>query len=265
MRNPGAVFAVALIAVASGAVGCAPVSVSHYQSARPIGKGNSQFGAGLSFQKNGAHGTDRDHADGDPVLEHHGTTLPFDMEYHYGLTERTEVNGQLYFTGAKLGVRHTWLDTPHFKGAIEVAGGGFSGGATVSSGEGADAYKADTRVSGTYVDIPLTFSVHAGDRFAVYGGPLITRFDALTKFKEKDNGMVTDQYSRRVGVFQPGAFLGLCIGQTVQLSPGMTFYLENTEYPIETISVGGGKTAFFAYPWLGLTYATGQKPRKNPN
>lgn len=209
MPKTGEALAVAFIALAWGAAGCAPVSVSHYQSARPIGKGNSQFGAGLSFQKDGAHGTDRNRADGDPVLEHHATTMPFDMEYHYGLTDRTEINAQLYFTGGKLGVRHTWLDTPTFKAAIEVAGGAFAGGAKVTTGNGVDERKADTQVSGTYVDIPLTFSVHAGDRFAVYGGPLVTRFDAITRFKEKDNGTVVDEYSRRVGVFQPGAFLGL--------------------------------------------------------
>lgn len=253
-------FAVRL-AVLLLAGGCAPISVSHYQSARPIGQGNHQFGGGVHIPKDGGQGTDVENQDGDPVLTHHGASLlvnNLDFEYHYGLTDRAEVHVQVFPVGIEAGARYSYLDTPRVKGSIDLSVGTFSGGYETTSEDdtGTQTYKYENDISGTYVDMPVVFSAHFGERFAVYGGPRVTRFDTIRRVKETDNGVVIDKFERSAGFFQAGAVIGLCIGKTVQLSPGVAFYFEPREYPIGQFDGSG----IWAYPFIGLTFTSGQTP-----
>lgn len=247
----------ALLMFATGA--CAPISVSHYQGARPIGQGNHQFGGGFHIPKDGGQGTDVENDDGDRVETHHGASLfvnNLDFEYHYGLTDRAEIHAQLFAVGAEIGGRYSYLDTPSIKGSVDVSVGAFSGGYETSSeneaGTETNTYEND--ISGTYVDVPMIFSAHLGPRFAIYGGPRVTRFDSVRKVKETENDVVTEEFQRKAGYFQPGAIIGLCIGNTVQFSPGVAFYYEPREYPIEQF----GGSGIWAYPFIGLTFTSGQ-------
>ena len=196
---------------------------------------------------------------------HHGESLfftNFDAEAHYGLTNEAEVMGKIYISGAQVGGRYTFLNTPTLKAAVGGYAGYYNGGVTSSSGTAGNQSSDKLLINGLYFDFPLTVSAHASEWFAVYGGPVVTRFDANAKHTVTDSGgTVTSSNTTDAHYFAPGGFLGLCIGRTVQLSPGVTFYLENDTYPIP--AAGGNR--IFAYPFIGLTFATGQNPASNPN
>ncbi len=244
------------------AAACAPISVSHYQTAKPLGKGNVQGGGGIHIQKSGAYGLDRENEDGDRVVDHHAFTfLPIDLELHYGIADRTEVLGKLFPAGWKVGARHTLVNRPEFKTALEVSVGRFRDGGDYSIGD-PPTVEGSYTVAGTVVDLPFTISLHANDYLAIYGGPVLTLFSGVADFEERDpdTDEVTDSFTRRGSFWQAGGFIGLNLGRRIQLSPGLTFYLESTEYPVKQF----GGDGVFAYPFLGLTVATDRSPKPAP-
>ncbi len=241
-------------AAISLALGCAPISVSHYQTAKPIGQGNVQIGGGVHIPAAGDYGLDRDQNKGDGVKFHHGESLLLtnvDGEIHYGLTNRAEVSLKLFFTGAEAGGRYTFLDTPQLKSSFGAYAMYYTGNVEVTGGTPPNDFRDTEDIRGTRLDFPLTVSAHFGDHFAVYGGPTLSRFDATAQYSEKQNG-VTTRFHRSGDFWLPGGFVGLCIGKTVQLSPGVMFYAENNVYPIP--QVGGNR--FYAFPFVGLSFVT---------
>lgn len=231
--------------------GCiAPISVSHYQSAEPVGQGNFQASGGLHIVgKDGRYGLDRDQSDGAPVSTHmRGAILLPDMQVAYGVTDRLDLHAQAFPYGGELGGRMVVVDTPNLK----IAAGGAFGAWTGSRNKKSEDETVETRrtYGGYYADLPLTVSVIPVEAVSVNFGPVLTWVQARKAFTRLDNGTVTSSYVARHKAWELGFFTGLGIGNdSVRVSPGVTFYLESTKHPIENFA----GDSWFAMPWLGVT------------
>lgn len=236
--------------------GCMPVSVTHYGSAKPLGKGNFTGGGGFMIPRDGGSGFNRGQATGDPVTTHHAASFVldnWDLYGAYGITPTTDVSLKIWEVGVQAGAKQTLVNANTFKIAIGGYASAWAADYT-SKSDGA----VDKRISGqgTVLEFPLTFSAHPTDNVAVYAGPMVTRWDTrLHHFTQKTNG--TDVYSVEGTRFYEGAFAGLCIGDELQFNMGSTFYRESTTYPQPDF----GGDAWFAYPYVGLTGTFG-KPKK---
>lgn len=254
---------VLLLAVAQASIGCTTISVGRYQSAAPLGKGNSQITVGMQIPKDGGHGIDRQNEDGQSVTQHLGGGLinNVDFNFHHGLTERLEVSTQLYMWGGKMGARYTYLDSRMLKASVGGAIGGSWGGYQYDD-EGAAPSGGTLRTSGTvgvdYYDFPATFSLHPSPDFAIFGGPVLTRVNAYASLKDEDldNNTTGPVYQRRARIWTPGAFIGATIGRKVQITPGICFYREATQHPASDSK----RHAIFGYPFIGLSFVQ-QRPK----
>lgn len=257
-----------VLALGHASMGCTTISVGRYQSAAPLGKGNSQLTIGMQLPKDGGHGIDRQNEPGESVTQHSAGALlnNFDVNFHQGLTDRLEASAQLYLWGGKLGARYTWLNSRMLKASIGGAIGGAWG--TYQYDDKRAAQSGGTlRTGGTvgvdYYDFPATFSLHPSPDFAIFGGPVLTRVNAYASLKDEDLGNNTTGpvYQRRARLWSPGAFFGATIGRKVQLTPGICFYREPTQHPADDSK----RHAIFGYPFLGLSFVQqSPKHRRTP-
>ncbi len=161
--------------------------------------------------------------------------------------------------GAELGLRHTWVDRDGFKAAIGLNAGAFNGSEAPVMGDLAPGTEYAS-VGGRYVEIPATFSIHKGDNVAVFFGPVAHYFNVLRIESVSSSDAQEDAhlFAHRGRFWQTGAFIGACLsGKTLQLTPGVTVYLEPDKYPVRNF-LGG---AVRPYPWVGITVlARSKKP-----
>lgn len=232
--------------------GCTPVSVSQYRSAEPVGKGTWRTGAGIHIPHDGDVGTEIDQSEGAPTNPSHAASLAFDnvdFEAHYGLTDRVDLSAQAYVFGGKIGVRGTIIDEPDFKAALGVNVGGFRGHKEQIQLGLAPVPVKVSESAGTYLEIPATLSIHRGERFAFFFGPVLRRWQVTRRFDLEDG----TRTSRETRFWQPGGFVGARFGNDVQISPGVSvLYLPN-EHPVQDFQGG----TFLAYPWIGVTFGFG--------
>lgn len=244
---------------------CAPVSVSHYQSAKPLPQGDLAVGGGFHFPRDGAQGTDEDNADGDEITAHNAVPIllnSVDFEAHFSPVKNFQVGGQVFPTGAELSARYVLLDAEPVFGAAGVAAGLFYG----SGNEPLRDNPVHNRWRGQYVEVPVTFSWYPLKWLGVYGGPLASYWHVTrdTVERDKDTNQVLSSFHRDVTFAQVGGFLGVTLGTVVQFSAGVTFYAEDNEYPIDNFVSG----PVFAYPWFGVIanprISQWRKPRVAP-
>jgi len=232
---------------------CSTVNVARHRTAAPMGTGNSSISAGVQIPKEAGHGIDRDESDGARVTQHHAPMALslVDLGWDYGLSDRVDFESRFFLTGAKAGLRWTFLNGAFLKGAAGAGVGAFTGRYQQSY----DAtHHAAGRVSGGYADLAATFSVHPRSDLAVFFGPVLTRFEvgaSLRDYAESGNTAtpITPVYRRRAGTWEPGAFLGVRIGKRLQITPGVTAYLEPTEHPFESFR----NRRVFAYPFIAFS------------
>jgi len=227
---------IALLALPA-CLACAPLSVSHYRTAEPLGEGEHRLAAGVHVPKNSDTGTDRDQRHGSVDVDHAPILLVnnVELEWRYGLTSRTELEALVFFPGAKLGLRHTFLDGEQWKGALGASAGVFGGS------------KPDGDAAGTWFDFPLTFSWHRDESLAALLGLTATRIN-VTRWARPESG---SRYERSNHMWQLGGFAGFSFGKDWKILPGVTVYLEPKEYPIHDFPAG----AVYVYPWIGFAAA----------
>ncbi len=264
---------VRLLIAAQLLCGCTTVSVSRYQTAKPIPKGESQLIGGVSMPKSAGHGIDRgtgapgtvptEPAAGDPVRVHHGILNAADATWNYGLTNRIQTSVQLQLWGLKTGVRATLLDTRLLKMAVGAYGGatwGFYNKVDPDGGSQGGRLETAGTAAAQYFDFPLTVSVHANDRVAVLFGATATRVSAWGRLTDRDHDteQVSDPYSRSATFWQPGGFFGFAIGSRVQVVPGIAWFREPIRHPVRNWRGG----SLFAYPYVGFVVNPGPKRKK---
>ncbi len=248
--------------------GCiAPISVSHYETAEPVGRGNFQVSGGMhAVGKDGRYGLDAPQTDGSPVTTHmRGAVLLPDAQLTYGVTNRADLHVQAFPYGGEIGARVVLVDAPKVKVAAGGAFGGFTGSRNSkftddTNGDGINDYVAETRrnYSGYYADVPLTISLIPTDAIAFNAGPVLTWVEAEKVFAHTEQGLLTQSYTVRHRAWELGFFAGASVGSpVVRVSPGVTFYLEHSDYPIENFSGDG----WYAMPWIGLTVNPGARQR----
>lgn len=237
------------VVVASLAAGCTPLSVSHYQTGDVLPRGEDRVTAGFQIAKDGDVGTDRNRSAGHPVDVDHAAILVVDnleVEYRRGVGARTELVGQAWFPGAKVGARMNLYDAKY----VKVSAGAFAG---VFAGA-----KIGSSTTGSFYDFPLTVSWHRDEWLAVLGGVTATRINVNRWVRPEFGG----RYTRRAHLWQAAGFAGFSLraGKTSRLRvyPGVTWYLEPGEYPISDFEAG----AIYSYPWVGLSFDTGPKKKK---
>lgn len=227
--------------MAFGAGACTPISVSRYQTAEPLAKGEQRASAGFQIPKSGDTGTDYTQLRDAPVDVDHGPVLVLnnlDVEYRRGITDRTEIQAQAFMLGGRASVRYTFLSR---------------GGLHAAAGAGAGAFlgtRVGSNSAGTYFDFPLTVSWRRDPGLALYGGVTASRFN-VSRWVE-DDSKPEDKYLRRARLWQLGGFVGFAVGERLQFHPGFTFYLEPDEYPIPVFP----HRSVFVYPWIGMSMDT---------
>lgn len=233
--------------------GCSTVNVARHRTAAPMGTGNKSLSVGMQIPKEAGHGIDRDDGDGARVSQHHAPIFLslLDLGWDYGLNDRVDFEGRLFATGAKAGLRWTFLNGSITKGAIGGGVGAFSGDYEQSYDP---THHSAGRISAAYADFAATFSLHPRADLAVFFGPLLTRFEVFASLRDYEETGATETpisrvYRRHSGTWEPGFFLGVRIGKRIQISPGITAYLEPTEYPFE----GFKNRRVFAYPFIALS------------
>lgn len=257
--------------------GCTTVSVARYQTAKPLAKDESQFIAGASIPKSGAHGLDRGVSGPDPeatprppqegssVRMHHGWLNAADFTWNYGVTNRLQSTIQVQFWGAKFGMRYTWLNTS----LLKAASGGYVGGTwgiydRVDEGGGSQGGDVHTRGLSTarYLDFPTTISIHPGERFALIFGGTVTRVGARARLTDEDVDATetTPDYYRRASYWQAGGFIGASFGRRIQVTPGLAFYREPRRHPMRSWTGSG----VWVYPYVGVVFNAPHKKRRTP-
>jgi hypothetical protein len=230
--------------------GCLPISTSHFQTAAPLDQGEVQVGIGTDLMaKDQRYGLDSNRADGAGVEHHFSGVLIPSAEAHYGLLHGLQIGGKVYTIGGELDARATLLDTQVLKVAIGGDVGGFVGNQLSDHSEGGIERKTSRDFNGNYEDLIGTASIHFGDGFAVFGGPLLTRIYAHKHLVHTEGGVVTQNYTISGTANEAGAFAGIAIGDEVQFCPGITIYQESTTYPLTK----WGGDGLFAFPWVGIT------------
>src|SRR5688572_23361251 len=117
-RQEGTMKRITLAAIALTLTGCvAPISVSHYQTAEPVERGNMQVSGGVHVvAKDARYGLDENQADGAGVSTHmRGSVFVPDVQLGYGVTDFLDVHLQAYPYAAEAGARIVLINAERVK------------------------------------------------------------------------------------------------------------------------------------------------------